>query len=282
MTTTPRQSVVWPAALAMLAALAGCAPTAKVTQGGQGATIAAAQAESRQGPKARITVGRIIDRTGEKGAKSLRSQIDFLRRRDRSFESINVANVTGGMRDVLTTALFNSDRFIVLERDAISDVLVEQEFSASGQVGDATRVLMGEIEGAELLVIGALTAFDAGASGGGLPIPIPLNRRGDVAIVNLAFNRSYVAMDLRVIDVATSRIVATMAVEGDATKFGAAVSGYLRSNGGSSIRLPVLLSGFSNTPVEKAISEMIDAAVDHLVSKTPPAYFHHVVPTSGE
>ncbi|HEX9626983.1 MAG TPA: CsgG/HfaB family protein [Acidiferrobacterales bacterium] len=273
MTAIPRQAIALPAVLAALFLLGACAPTARVTQGEQGATIAAAQAESAFGPKARITVGRIVNRSGETGAKSLRAQIDFLRRRDRSFESVSVANVTGGIRDMLTTALFNSNRFIVLEREAIGDALVEQEFSSEGRVGDASRIPMGELEGAELLVIGALTAFDAGASGGGLPIPIPLNRRGDLAILNLAFNRSYIAMDLRVIDVATSRIVATLAVEGDATKFGAAVSGYVRSSGGGSIRLPVLLSGFSNTPVEKAISEMVDAAVGHLVGKTPAVYF---------
>lgn len=268
-------------AIVLVTLLGGCASSAKVTQGGTGATIAEAQAEAAQGPKARITVGRIIDKTGEKGKHSLRTQLDWLRGHRQEFQSLNVQNITGGIRDMLTTALFNSNRYIVLERDALDDVLVEQEFSQSGQVGEATRIPLGQIEGAELILIGALTAFDAGAGGGGFPIPIPVNRRGDLAIVKLAFHRSYVAMDLRVIDVKTSRIVATVAVEGDASKFGAALSGYLQSNHGHrGVHLPILLSGFANTPVEKAIDEMVSAAVQAIVNQTPAVYFREPPPGS--
>jgi len=248
--------------------IVGCAPTAEVTKGG-GATIGEAQAERYDGPKARIAVGAIIDRSGDGTRKtSVTYHLGILRRYD-------VASVVSGIRDLVTTALFQSNRFIVLEREAIQDVLVEQDFAAAGRVGDQSRIPMGEIEGAELLVVGALTAFDSGMAGGvAFPVPIPLNRRGDAAILDLEFRKGYVAMDLRVIDVRTGRIVSTAAVEGTARKWGAGVSGIVQSGHGSSINLPVLLRGFANTPVERAISEMVDAAVTHMVEKTPPVYFH--------
>jgi len=189
--------------------------------------------------------------------------------------------VLSGIRDMLTTALFQSNRYIVLERATLSDALVEQEFSASGKVGEASRIPMGQIEGAELLVVGALTAFNPGIAGGvGFPIPIPLNNRGDMAILDVQFRKGYAAMDLRVIDTRTARIVASVAVEGSTYKFGAAVSGIASTRSGS-VRLPVILRGFTNTPAERAISEMVDAAVVNIVEKTPPVYFHYDPQDSG-
>lgn len=255
--------------------LAGCANTAEVTKGG-GATIGEAQGERYDGPKARIAVGPIIDKTGGADKKtSVTYHIGVLRRPVGASESYDVANVTSGIRDLVTTALFQSNRFIVLERAAIKDALVEQEFSAAGRVGEATRIPMGQLEGAELLVVGALTAFDSGMAGGvAFPVPIPLNRHGDAAILDLEFRKGYVTMDLRVVDVRTGRVVSTAAVEGAARKWGAGLSGIARTRYGGAVRLPVLLRGFANTPVERAISEMVDAAVTHIVEKTPPVYFH--------
>ena len=259
--------------------LAACGTTSKVTKGG-GETISEAQAEAYNGPKARIAVGRIIDKTGGADKKtSISYQLGVLRRQSSSYESVDTGNITGGIRDLLTTALFQSNRFIVLERDALNDALTEQEFSASGRVGEASRIPTGQVEGAELLVVGALTAFDSGAAGGvAFPVPIPLNRGRDMAILDLEFRKAYVAMDLRVIDVRTGRIVSTVSVEGTARKFGAGVSGIVGTRYGGAVRLPVLLRGFANTPVEKAISDMVDAAVTHVVEKTPPVYFHADAP----
>lgn len=256
-------------------ALAGCATTAEVTKGG-GASIDAAQGESYNGPKARIAVGSIVDKTSGRKKASLDYQLGLLRRQGGSSDSYNRDSVMGGVRDLITTALFQSNRFIVLERDALNDVLVEQEFSAQGRVGETSAIPTGSIEGAELLVVGALTGFDAGAAGGGgFPIPIPVNRGRDVLILDVEWRKSHVSMDLRVIDVRTGRIVSSVAVEGTARKFGAGLSGFARTRYGGHVRLPTLLRGFANTPVEKAISEMVDAAVTHVVEKTPPVYFHH-------
>ena len=264
--------------LAMLV-LAGCATSAEVTKGG-GATIGEAQAEKYDGPKARITVGAIVDKTGSADQKgSLRYQLNVLRRRSSTPESFRGENVVSGIRDLVTTALFQSNRFIVLERDTIGDALVEQEFSASGQVGEASRIPIGQVEGAELLVVGALTGFDAAAAGGGgFPVPIPINRGRDFVVLDVEIRKSHVAMDLRVIDVRSGRIVSTVAVEGSARKFGAGLSGFARTRHGGMVRIPTLLRGFANTPVEKAISEMVDAAVSHVVEKTPSVYFHLEVP----
>jgi curli biogenesis system outer membrane secretion channel CsgG len=271
----PRAFAAAATGLLLAALLGGCATTSEVTRGG-GATVGEAQAEKYDGPKARLAIGAIIDKTGSNG-QSMARQLGELRRRSSSYESLSVANVSSGIRDVLTTAFFQSNRFILLEREALRDVLVEQEFSASGRVGEASRIPTGAIEGAELLVVGAITAFDPGVGGAAFPVPIPLNKGRDLLILDVEFRKAHVAMDLRVIDTRSGRIVATAAVEGSARKFGTGVSGIAGTRYGA-VRLPVLLRGFVNTPVERAIAEMVDAAVAHIVDKTPAEYFRHPAP----
>jgi curli biogenesis system outer membrane secretion channel CsgG len=250
---------------------AGCAVTAKVTDGADGATISEAQAEKYNGPKARIAVGPIIDKTGSRGKRSLSYNLRLLKRKKGAFKKLDANNITSSIRDMLTTSLFNSNRYIVLERDTIKDVLVEQEFSASGRVGEATKIPMGQIEGAELLVVGALTGFDPGAAGGGgFPIPIPVGD-DDFAILRLNFRSSYIAMDVRVLDVKTSRVLAAVSAQGKVRKVKANV-GALVSTSWGHINLPVVLSGFTNTPMEKAINKMVRAAVQSIVDKTPAQY----------
>jgi len=78
-------------------------PTATVTHG-QGPSVQEARMERYDGPKARIAVG------------------DF---------QVKAAGATieigDGLREMLLTALFNSNRFIVLERQAVQDVMLEQD-----------------------------------------------------------------------------------------------------------------------------------------------------------
>lgn len=260
------------AALMGFALLAGCATT-DITKGG-GASIGEAQAEKYDGPRARIAVGSIVDKSGT-GKESLTHQLGLLARKPGGGGAPDAKAVMSGVRDLVTTALFQSNRYIVLERDAINDVLVEQEFSATGKVGEASRIPVGQIEGAELLVVGAITGFDAAAAGGGgFPIPIPINRGRDIVVLDIEYKKAFVSMDLRVIDTRTGRVVSTVAVEGAARKFGAGVSGFARTRYGGMVRVPTVLRGFANTPVEKAISEMVDAAVSHIVEKTPAEYYH--------
>lgn len=266
------KSCGWLLLLALSFVVSGCAATAKVTSGAGGASIAEAQAEKYDGPKARIAVGPIVDKTGNKGKRSLTYHVGLLKTRKKNeYKNMSAENITGSIRDMLTTSLFNSNRYIVLERDAIKDVMVEQEFSASGKVGQASKIPIGQIEGAELLVVAALTGFDPGAAGaGGFPIPIPVGD-DDWAILRINYRSSYISMDVRVLDVETSRVVATVAVEGKASKIRADVAGVVSTRYGH-VDLPVVLSGFTNTPMEKAINKMVDAAVTSIVEKTPEVY----------
>ena len=243
------------AGMCVLALLTGCpssGTTSQVRDSGSGASMTDAQMAAYDGPQARIAVARFENKAGNTGRWWNQS-------------------IGDGMADMLTTALFQSGRFIVLERGAIDDIMSEQDFGASGRVRGETAAQIGEIEGAELMVVAAVTEFSEDA--GGTRGSVGGGRLGR-AIGSIAGGTSsaHMAIDLRIIDTNTSRILAATSVEGQARDFdiGGALSGYTRNHA-----LGGALSSWENTPREKALREVIGAAVEEVVRRTPQQYYRH-------
>ncbi|SLN35310.1 CsgG/HfaB family protein [Oceanibacterium hippocampi] len=213
--------------------------------------INAAIQEAYNGPKARIAVARFTDKTGSGWYNGA---------------------IGDGMADQLTTALFHSNRFIVLERQTLGDVLQEQDLGASGRVRESTAARIGEIEGAEILITAAVTEFEGKASGGGGGAGGGLlGSFGTIlGAVASSYSRAHIAIDLRLIDTRTSRIVAATSIEGEATdvSMGAALGG--AAGGGA---LGGALGGWKNTPVEKALRIVIRDAVAYISTKMPAQYY---------
>lgn len=226
-------------------------PKATVTSP-EGKSIEEAQQEAYDGPKARIAVARFTDKTGKgwwTGA------------------------IGDGMADMLATALFHSNRYIVLERQTIGDVLKEQDLATAGRIKKGTEAPTGEIEGAELLITGAVTEFEGAASGVGGGIGGIGGTTGRVLGGILGgIKKAHMAIDVRVIDTKTSRIVAATSVEGEATDF--SLGGALAGAGGGGA-LGGALGGWSKTPTEKALRICIQEAVKFIASKTPQVYYRH-------
>jgi len=230
--------------LLLIAFIFSCAPVAEVTSGTGGPSIGQAQAEYYNGPKARVAVAKFKI----KAAKA-------------------PGEIGEGLAEMLTTELFNTNRFIVLERQELPDILKEQDLGASGRVRPETAAPIGQVEGAELLVYGAITAFEPNYRGGGGGLVIPGYHIG----LGAGAKQAYMAIDLRVIDTRTSRIVSATTVEGHSTDFGALFGAIV---GGGKTRLPIGLGGWSKTPMEKAIRVCIKRAVDFVISRTPTQYYH--------
>lgn len=266
-------------ALLALLVLAGCASTgARVTRG-DGPSLVAAQAESALGGKYRIAVAPIIDKSGT-GKRSITHQIERLSEDGNFAGHLTQDAITGGLHDMLVTELFQSDRFIVLERGDLDAVMVEQEFSQSTRAGEATRLPLGQLEGAELIVLGAITAFDPGISGAALPIPFKFGDN-DIGILNVAYSRGRVVMDLRVVDARTGRVLSSVAVEGTNSRMGVDVDAYVFTNGWR-IDLPSVMNAFKNTPVERALQEMVQLAVQHIAGRVPKPEAAAAAPADGK
>jgi len=219
--------------------------TATVTSGG-GPSIQQAQQEAYNGPKARTAVNKFTVKSS-KGHNELGQ----------------------GLADMLTTALFHSNRFIVLDRTDHKDVMAEQDLGASGRIKQETAAPIGQMEGAELLITAAVTAFepDAGGAVGGVGVPV-----GGAAFLGVGGGgkQSYMAIDLKVVDTKTGRIVGAVTVEGKSTDWFAGIGGAI---GG--VPIPFGLLVHQNTPMEKAIRVCIVKAVDYISSQTPATYFHN-------
>lgn len=257
------------AAGAAVLLLGACASGTVVTRGG-GASLDAALSDPALGGRYRVAVAAIIDKTDAAKAESFARQLEAMNKDRREGELVTREALLGGIRDMLVTELFVQDRFIVLERDALDSVIAEQEFSASASAGDATRIPAAQLEGAELIVLGAVTSFDAGIAGGALPIPIPLGDRGDFGVMHLRFKRGYIAMDLRVVDARSGRVLSSVAVNGRNSSFGMNFNVHLRGKH-HRVKLPGVLNYFQNTPVEQALQKMVIAAVEHVAGRVEPA-----------
>lgn len=238
--------------LGILFWISSCGTTTTVTSTG-GPSISQAQAEPYNGPKARLAVGEFEDKT----AKGSWTGGWY------GMWGMEWKRIGEGMRDMLTTSLFNTNRYIVLEREQLDTVLAEQDLGASGRVKKGTEAPIGEIYGADLIITAAVTEFEGSKKGvGGGTRVLGVNVGGGL-------KKAHVAIDIRIIDAKTSQIVAATSVEGESTSFGVRGSSYV---GG---KLPVSLGGFSKTPVEKAIRVCIQRAVDYIVTQTPQSYYRH-------
>ncbi len=204
----------------MMLPLIACAPTATVRSSPQAPGIAQARAEPAAGEKLRIAV-KAFEFKAARGS----------------------ADIGTGMSDMLTDALFNSGRFIVLERERVSEVVEEQDFGASGRVKKETAAPIGEIEGAQLLIRGSVTQFEPKC-------------RGASALI-VSGGQACVALNLRIVDAKTGRVVNATTVEGTS---GAASVGLIFATS----PLPIGLGAYSRTPMEAAIRNCIDTAVKHI------------------
>jgi len=191
---------------------------------------------------------------------------------------VKAAKATGeigsGLREMLVTALINSSRFSVVERQALGAVMQEQELAASGAAqqgaGGAER---GKIKTADIIITAAVTEFEPQASGGSAGI----GGGGSVAsgilggLIGASLNKSHMALDIRIVDTSTSEVLAATRVQGQASD----VAGGFMTGFFGGFALGGGLSAYSNTPMEKAIRVCIIEAVRYVSQATPPAYYKY-------
>jgi len=206
--------------LLAVVALPACT-TAHVSSSSGGPTISEVRAEPHQGPKKRIAV-KPFEYKAAKGA----------------------GNVGNGLSDMLTDSLFNTNRFILVERERLQDVIDEQDLADTGRFRQETVVPKGELEGAELLIRGSVTQFEPNCRGGSLLL--------------ISGKQACVSINLRIVDARTGRIVNSTTVDGTSGTGGVGLIF-------TTSPLPIGLGAWSKTPMEEAIRNCIEEAVRHIV-----------------
>jgi curli biogenesis system outer membrane secretion channel CsgG len=223
--------------------LAGCAPT---VQGSQTAAPSARDTSpaTYHGPKARIAVAQFADKTG-KG---------------------KVTNAIGdGMVEMLATLLFQSNRYVVLDRQTATQMQEERQRLAAGDGRQNAAVPLTHGDGADLLVAGAVTEFEPEAGGGeGSVGQGVLPRSGFIKDLAGSFKQAHLAIDLRLIDTRTSQLVAATSVAAKATDLGLATSGGNRE---------WAWKGHAKDSTEAVIREVLSKAVQFVITQTPAPYY---------
>ncbi|GMT47204.1 MAG: hypothetical protein IEMM0007_0770 [bacterium] len=220
--------------------------TAEVQQ--QPAAPTLQQTPAYNGPKARITVARIK-------CKAARCS----------------GAIGDGLRDMLISGLFKTNRFVLLGgREELKAIKEEIDLARSGYAKKGEAPQAGGWESADIIILGSITAFEPKAGGVGIGAGGLLP--GVLGGIRFGKDDAYISMDLRIIDVRTRRIINTTTVDGKASSF--RVGGLGFGWGGVGI-LGAGLSVYKNTPMEKAVRVMVGKAVNFIISQTPESYYRY-------
>lgn len=260
----------WVFLLFSVAVLSGCTTTTVVRGGGDAIAAIRALPESA---RPRMVVLPVVNHTPPYGDQSLELNLALSNLNRQASEQIAGPQLMVAIQSMLVADLFASQAFIVLDREGLSATLTEQAFAEIGRFNPQTLASQGGLEGAQYVVAPALTAFDVGTSGGAIPIPIPLVLKSDVAalgILNLGFKKGYVALDVRIIEVASGRVIHSTVVEGRNTRWGADLSALTATREFGFRKLPNVIQAFKNTPVETALQKMTTAAVEAIAVAFAP------------
>lgn len=118
-------------------------------------------------------------------------------------------DVGKGIADEFVTEFLKTNRFRLIEREQIDQVIAEQDFGQSGRVDTKTAASIGKILGVDFLVMGRVTEFSLKStevSGLSFKKGIGLGVKSTNAIV---------AIDARLVDTNTAEIIASVTGRGD-------------------------------------------------------------------
>ena len=154
------------------------------------------------------------------------------------------------LSDMLSNELMSTGVFKVVERRKLNSVLSEQDLGASGRVSKSSAAKMGKVTGAQFLITGSVSNFEAsGSKGGGLSF------KG----ISIGGKKSKVSMgiDIRVINATTGEIEYAKTVEATAKSGGMSIGISKGGFGGA-------LGSEKKTPTGKAIRAVLIEATDYL------------------
>jgi curli biogenesis system outer membrane secretion channel CsgG len=150
---------------------------------------------------------------------------------------------------MLESALFDSGRFIIVERENLGAVMAEQDLQTSGRSAAAKNVAnTGKLRSAKYLATGAITEVDEKQAGAGGGLRIKGFKIGGTG------GSAQITTIVKLIDTTSGEIVAKQRIVGKAGKKGLTI-GYGERDWG------VDLGGFIKTPLGEAAQDVINQAV---------------------
>lgn len=148
-----------------------------------------------------------------------------------------------GAANVLTTFLDRSGQFSLYERERITRILEEQKIGEDKRFDSTTAVAVGKTAGVEMIVTGAVTGFGFRTKRTQVGLLASENQQEAEATV-----------DVRVVDVATGRIVASESGRGVVTVKAGQMLGVGQSMGYDET--------IANNALRAAISQYVDSLIE--------------------
>ena len=158
-----------------------------------------------------------------------------------------------GLTEMLTTALVETGRFVVLERSKLALVLEEQDLSSSDRVNQETAAATGRVVAVQALITGGITEYSYTSSSLGGDISV-LNRVG----LGGQQLKAKVAVDMRLIDAVSGEVMQSKRGAGSASTKTASADVAV---GDQSFSTAVSAS----TPLGKASREALEQIVESIV-----------------
>ncbi|MEE8524983.1 MAG: CsgG/HfaB family protein, partial [Thermoanaerobaculia bacterium] len=202
------------------------------------------------GPKTRLAVMKVENTTGQvEQAGDVANAVLVTHR---------VAEVPiGSIEELLTTALYKTSRFELIERKAVATVLAEQDFGASDRVGRETAAKVGNVLGAQYLIFAAVNEWTpekekTGGALGGIA-------KGALGLVRANKSKAEVAMSFRVVDATSGQILFSTTERATAGSWGIGLGGFGGGLGGA-------LGKQKNAPINYAVYSCINKGTYRLAN----------------
>ncbi|MCX7564419.1 hypothetical protein OS176_12905 [Xanthomonadaceae bacterium XH05] len=214
------------------------------------------------GPKTRVAVSKVDNRSSMRSysmsdSSGYSSDISF------AYQSVPV----NGIEAMITDVMHRTGRFRMVERQAIGNVLQEQDFGASGRVAQPSAAKIGSVLGAEYLIEVVITSYEPGVAGNNVNVgALASGTRlgGLLGNVHVGSKTSIIGMNFRLIDATTSEVIFTNQVDrqikDSGIGFGAARFGNSNAMGG-------FMSQYSKTPIGQAVTAAVNEGVYDLIAQ---------------
>jgi len=227
---------IWTLAAFMVTA-GGCAGMPAMG-GGQTQPAPAQMAQAQPAAQPTVQTTAPARQVTHKGPKLRVGVVDFVNK-----SSYGAGRLGTSASDILTTELFKTGAFILVERGQLRRVLGEQSLGQTGMVNPETAAQAGKVLGLNAIVTGSISQF--GVSTGG----------ADYGVYKQKVQTAKCAVDVRVVDAATGQLLFADSGRGEFERKAQEVLGM-----GSR-------AGYDETLGQEALRSAITKFMDNLVQK---------------
>jgi len=161
------------------------------------------------------------------------------------------AGVGRELAGMVSNEMASTGKFKMVEREKLQSVMQEQDFAATGRIKQGTGAKIGELTGAQYLVMGTVTSYqeNTDSTGGGISF-------GGISLGGKK-KEAYIAVDLRVVDTTTGELEFVRSVEATSADKGFSLGLHKWGFGGN-------LQKEQKTPAGKAIRAVVMEITDYL------------------